>query len=148
MLDVVRGVESKTGHGSWGSGRFEEKREGITELTAELGRAGNTVGNTVKHLGIVQDVLDHLEGMKEGMRVDGVDLNERVRASDESLLRAVGILGRQCGSLREQCGYLEARIRNQSSVVSTGRDFRDESGVLTWALVVRVPYSRRFENQH
>ncbi|KAK4160159.1 hypothetical protein QBC43DRAFT_325777 [Cladorrhinum sp. PSN259] len=117
VLDVVRMVEIKTGHGSWGSGRFQEKREGITELTANLGQAGNTVGNTVKHLGIMREVLDYLEAVEVGIRVERAERNESVRGSDESIVRAVRTLTRQCASLREQCRYLEGRIRNQSSVL-------------------------------
>ena len=39
VLGVVRTVEERTGHGSWGTGRFEERRDAIPELTAELGHA-------------------------------------------------------------------------------------------------------------
>lgn len=115
VLDVVRVVEGKTGHGSWGSGRFEETRDEIPELTAELGQAGNTVGNTVRHLEILRQVLDYLEGYVVGT---ALERSEGTRMSDESVGDAVRILRRQCASLREQCRYLEARIKNQSSVVS------------------------------
>jgi len=123
VLDVVRAVESKTGHGSWGSGRFEETRDAIPKLTAELGQAGNTVANTVKHLGILGEVLGYLEPEAE----QGLGGGRRSEA-DESFVAAVRILRRQCLSLREQCRYLEGRIKNQSSVVSLGWDLKCDSG--------------------
>lgn len=117
VLDTIRMVESKTGHGSWGSGRFEESRDAIPELTAELGSAFNTVGNTMKHLGIIGQVLDYLEEVEGRMARVGMEKSEGVKVSDASILEAVKMYRRQCLSAKEQCGYLEIRIRNQTSVL-------------------------------
>lgn len=47
--ELVRSIEERTGHGSWGSGRFEvEERDEITESTAQLRRVLNKVGNTTR----------------------------------------------------------------------------------------------------
>lgn len=117
VLNIVRDAESRTGHGSWGSGHFEEKRDSIPRLTAELGSAFNTVGNTTRHLNIIESIFDYLEELEAKMASAQLERIEGVRASSSSILSAINILRRQCTSAREQCTYLELRIRNQSSVV-------------------------------
>ncbi|KAK0648501.1 hypothetical protein B0T16DRAFT_116257 [Cercophora newfieldiana] len=116
VLGRIRVVESRTGHGSWGSGHFEEERDVIPQLTAEMGSAFNTVGNTLKHLNIIGTIFDYLEDLNKEMDSAKLARNDEVRASDSSIVSAVRILRRQCTSAREQCGYLEVRIRNQSSL--------------------------------
>ena len=111
-LDMIREVEAKTGHGSWGvTGLFTEDREHITNLTSRLGTALNTNGNTLKHLTIVESIWQYLEDHLPGRREDDADLGHQ-------FLSAIGILRRQSSGAREQAQYMDLRIRSQSSVVS------------------------------
>lgn len=155
-LNTVRGVESKTGHGSWGAGRFTAERDSIPALTARLGSELNTVSNTTRHLSFVEAILDHLDHLEQQ---DGeTESSEAVRASDRSILCAARILRQQCSSAQAQCAYLELRIRSQSSVVSVPcavaqrLGFRDDA-LTRWPcsvvrIALRAPDPRRLQHQH
>ncbi|KAK4185125.1 hypothetical protein QBC35DRAFT_30253 [Podospora australis] len=109
VLVLVRIVESKTGHGSWGSGNFEEERDSIPKLTAELGSAQNRVGNIVKHLEIFKDLFEYMENYHN-------EDDER-KGEDKRLIDALRIQRQQMRAAEVQCAYLEGRIRNQSAVL-------------------------------
>ncbi len=110
-LDIIRDVEAKTGHGSWGvTGLFVEDRDHITNLTSRLGTALNKNGTTLKHLNIVESIWNYLENHLSKAEEDDADSHQ--------FLSAIDILRRQSSGAREQAQYLDLRIRSQSSVVS------------------------------
>ncbi len=119
---VIRNVESRTGHGSWGSGQFQETRDSIPSLTSRLGRTLNIIGSAFKHLAIVESALESLEGLHKEMEGAHLDRSDEGRASVDSILSAIQVQRRQATAARTHCESLERRIRNQSSVVSTITD--------------------------
>ncbi|KAK4165482.1 hypothetical protein QBC43DRAFT_351052 [Cladorrhinum sp. PSN259] len=119
-LDLVRNVEARTGHGSWGrEGTFETQGETITKLTARLGKALGGLGSTWKHLNMIEDLFNHLDNLSLKMeRQEGaLPKNQKTKESDKSIMAAVPILRQQAAAAREQCQYLESRVKNQSSVL-------------------------------
>ncbi|RKK11275.1 hypothetical protein BFJ66_g16604 [Fusarium oxysporum f. sp. cepae] len=114
-LDTIREVESKTGHGSWGPSYLNGGRDDITVLTASLGSALNTIGNTIKHLNIIESVWTHLEKLPDEMQ--DAERNEFL-VNNNSILSAINILRQQSSNAGVQAQYLELRIRSQTSVVS------------------------------
>ncbi|KAK3985414.1 hypothetical protein QBC44DRAFT_404551 [Cladorrhinum sp. PSN332] len=116
-LDLVRDVERRTGHGSWGRGTFETQGETITKLTAMLGKALGNLGSTWKHLNMIEDLFSHLDALSARMDQLGVLRSQRTTESDASIMDAVPILRQQAAAAREQCQYLESRVKNQSSVL-------------------------------
>ncbi len=116
-LRVVRDTESQSGHGSWGRGRFDNKMDNITDLTSKLGSALNTIGNTFKHLSMVETIWADLERLVNEELL-GEDMADESRASTNSILQAIGLLRQKAYNAREQAQYLELRIRNQTSLVS------------------------------
>ena len=111
-LDMIRDVEAKTGHGSWGvTGLFTEDRDHITNLTSRLGAALNNNSNNLKHMNIVESIWTYLESHLLKAEDDGPD--------SHGFLSAIDILRRQSSGVREQAQYLDLRIRSQSSVVSS-----------------------------
>ena len=126
-FQLVRSVEAKTGHGSWGLGRFEvAERDQITETTAELGTALTSVGKTAWQLTLLETIFGHIEDVYREMDSDQrrclkCESSEEAResdASDASIMQAVRVLRHECRGAKAQCEYLEFRIRIQSSVVS------------------------------
>ncbi|KAB5577514.1 hypothetical protein GE09DRAFT_1051720 [Coniochaeta sp. 2T2.1] len=113
---TIREIESITGHGSWGQGIIADGNPtGTIELTAKLGRALNTVANVYKHLNMVDLMWKHLEAMS--LQMAATDISDGVRASNNSIMEAIGILRQQSLQARDQAQYLEVRIRSQSSVL-------------------------------
>ncbi|KAK4223360.1 hypothetical protein QBC38DRAFT_487827 [Podospora fimiseda] len=116
-LDLVRGVERRTGHGSWGRGTFETQGETITGLTAMLGKALGNLGSTWKHLNMIEDLFVYLDTLSARMDHPEAPRSQRTKDSDTSIMKAVPILRQQAAAAREQCQYLESRVKNQSSVL-------------------------------
>ncbi|KAH7120662.1 hypothetical protein EDB81DRAFT_766714 [Dactylonectria macrodidyma] len=114
-LDTIRAVESKTGHGLWIPSHFEAGRDDITNLTARLGSALNGVGNTIKHLNIIESVWSHLERLSDEM--SDTEKSEETHVSNNSILSAIDILRQQSSNASGQAQYLELRIRSQFSVL-------------------------------
>ena len=122
-LDLVRDVEVRTGHGSWGTaGTFETQGETITKLTARLGNALGALGSTLKHLNMIDDMFAHVEHLSASMAPAAQEsksssLSPATEHSNASIMEAVSILRQQAAAAREQCKYLESRVKNQSSVL-------------------------------
>jgi len=142
-LGHIRGIESRTGHGSWGNGGFQMKRDSIPELTASLGAQLNSVTHTSKQLGALDAVLDYIIKGVEGSSINNTSHSSSSTrptqdgrqdehdpappglgsVSDKSILEAARILEQECKASDELAHALEVRIRSQSSVVKFIPDF-------------------------
>jgi hypothetical protein len=102
---TIQDIESKTGHGPWASGVFDMHRDEITSFTARLGSALNTIGNTYKHLNIVESTLSNLS--KLSIEIPNGDEFQMVGISNESVRSATKILLQQSFNIREHAQYFE-----------------------------------------
>lgn len=114
IMSLVRTVETRTGHGTWGLGRFEEKRESIPNLTAALATELNVVAVLPMHLRTIETAFSHLE-LLAGHEPE--TKNEHLRATEASMIEAMSLLKQECASVIQRCAVVEVRIRSQSSVV-------------------------------
>ncbi|KAK0648527.1 hypothetical protein B0T16DRAFT_444548 [Cercophora newfieldiana] len=116
ILHVIRDVEERTGHGSWGRGRFEEERDSIPTLTATLGAQLNVVAVLPLHLRTVESTFCYVERLV-GTLSETKD--EHLRPSEASMTEALRILKHECSVVIERCAVLETRVRSQTSVLFT-----------------------------
>lgn len=114
IMGLVRRVEARTGHGTWGLGRFEEKRESIPNLTAAMATELNVVAVLPMHLRTIESAFHHLELLASH---ESEAKNEHLRVTEASMLKAMSILRQECASVIQRCAVVEVRIRSQSSVV-------------------------------
>ncbi|KAK4220655.1 hypothetical protein QBC38DRAFT_345548, partial [Podospora fimiseda] len=117
VLFLIRHIESKTGHGSWGGHEFEIQGDNITQLTADLGSAYNDLSNNIKHLNMVEEIFSHITEIFTKLDVESSTKGRRTKESDKSILAAIQLLKEQATAVREQGTYLETRVRNQSTVL-------------------------------
>ena len=114
ILNVVRDVEERTGHGTWGAGSFREDRDSIPNLTAKLGTNLNVVAVLPVHLRTVKCTFSHMEHLAgQGSE----SKSEHLRAREASMIGAIRILREECLAVTERCPVIETRVRSQSSVV-------------------------------
>jgi len=117
IMNLVRRVETRTGHGTWGLGRFEEKRESIPNLTAALATELNVVTVLPMHLRTIEKVFNYLEEeLARGCDLE-IKRNKRLREAETSMAEAISLLKQECASVIQRCAVVEVRIRSQSSVV-------------------------------
>jgi len=117
IMNLVRRVETRTGHGTWGLGRFEEKRESIPNLTAALATELNVVTVLPMHLRTIEKVFSYVEEeLARGCDLE-IKRNKRLREAETSMAEAISLLKQECASVIQRCAVVEVRIRSQSSVV-------------------------------
>jgi len=115
-LDAIRHIESRTGHGSYGT-HFEENRDTIPAITSKLGFTHNILINISKHASIIKSVLDFMLEEHDELEKKEPQHTE-VHASDLNILSAARIIRFRASSAEKQCQYLKGRVQNQTSVVS------------------------------
>ena len=120
ILDLVRDVEERTGHGTWGTGRFREERDSIPTLTAELGKELNVVAVLPVHLHTVESTFRHMELLASQ---NPETKSEYLRGREASVMEVIRMLREECSAVTERCGVVETRVRSQSSVVCHPRLF-------------------------
>ncbi|KAK4443889.1 hypothetical protein QBC34DRAFT_361252 [Podospora aff. communis PSN243] len=114
ILNVVRDVEERTGHGTWGAGWFREGRDSIPNLTAKLGTNLNVVAVLPVHLRTVNCTFSHMERLAGRGRESK---SEHLQVREASMIRAIRILREECLAVTERCPVVETRVRSQSSVL-------------------------------
>lgn len=114
-LKTIRGIESKTGHGSWVP-ISKLTIEDIEQLTGTLGTSLNVICNIHRHANIIESVWEHHKELSgELLAVSGCD---KVHAIDKTIISAIEVFQQELENTRIQAQFLEQRVRSQTSVVS------------------------------
>ncbi|KAK4167952.1 hypothetical protein QBC43DRAFT_297201 [Cladorrhinum sp. PSN259] len=133
MLQVIRDIETETGHGSSGVGPFKAQGEAITQLTARLGATHNQLSSGLKHLSMVDDLCAHMIDLHVELETGEVGKNRQPAESDKSIMKAVELLKQQSAAIKEQIRYLEKRVKNQSTVLFSFLTHQDSTANIALA---------------
>ncbi|EAU30116.1 conserved hypothetical protein [Aspergillus terreus NIH2624] len=113
-LKTIRGIESKTGHGSWVP-ISKLTIEDIEQLTGTLGTSLNVICNIHRHANIIESVWEHHKELSgELLAVSGCD---KVHAIDKTIISAIEVFQQELANTRIQAQFLEQRVRSQTSVL-------------------------------
>ena len=121
---TVRWIEERTGHGdARGSEniglRFEWQRNDIPRYTAQLGHALTSMWRISMYFDTLKSIFDYIESHPNHAMGEILDVPEAVTTSDDRILQVVQVLRQQVEAARLRKNYVDLRIRNQMSVVSS-----------------------------
>lgn len=116
IRSTIHDIESITGHGSVGGGTLSHGiPSNIMGFTARLGKASNVIAYMYKLMDIVDFIWEDLEMLS--VCIAKHEVTDVIRASNNCILDAVGLLRQQSVHAKSQARYLEVRVRSQSSVL-------------------------------
>lgn len=111
QLDVIRGVEIETGHGTWTSSRQRSDRpvtQRLVELSKETGLSLSYLANLPRHVCIAKILLQNFNSLGTGSNAMSVSKIEEVAT----------FLADQVNAAENSVSYLQERARTQQSVVN------------------------------
>jgi hypothetical protein len=115
---VIRGVEARTGHSNWTTGRGPPAIEELSELSKSLGRSLTYLFNITRQCAIVNRMLSNIS-QSTSSASEHVPGSTSVPSTSiqHNMSEALALLQRELENAGDMNMYLQSRAKNQQSVV-------------------------------